>query len=70
MTNQPEPLPEQDVVLGTVVLTKVMLPNGEIKYREMTSETLHPIEILGMVTSFTQTLNRVIAGGTFQRGEP
>lgn len=64
-------LPDADVKeisLGVVVLAKVMNAEGEIRYREWISPALHPIEALGMTTTFEDTLRAVIMHGT--RGRP
>lgn len=53
---------EGEIVLGAVVLMKVMKPNGDITFRECTSDALHAIEMLGMVETFRDTLKAMIMG--------
>ena len=59
----PDPAPE-DVVLGAVVMIKLIDKDGGIKYREHKSPDLHPIEALGMATTFTDTLRAMIMRGS------
>lgn len=61
--NLPEPEPGE-MALGAVVLMKVMKSDGTIKYREMTTDALHAIEMLGMTETFRDTLKQAIMGGT------
>lgn len=63
--NLPDP-PPGEIALGAVVLIKIMKGNGEIAYRECTSDSLHPIEMLGMTETFKDTLKAQIMG-TLQR---
>jgi hypothetical protein len=44
------------IALETVILVKCLDPEGNIRYREMTSTTLHPVEALGMCETFCDTL--------------
>jgi hypothetical protein len=44
------------MALETVILVKCLDPEGNIRYREMTSSTLHPVEALGMCETFADTL--------------
>lgn len=44
------------VPLDWIVLVKCLDPEGNIKYREMTSKSLQPVEALGMVSTFEDTL--------------
>lgn len=57
-------LAEGEVSLGAVVLSKVMLPNGDIAYREHCSPDLHAVEMLGMVDTFQDTLKMLLRGRT------
>lgn len=57
-----------ELVLGAVVLIKLMKPDGSIAYRECTSDSLHAIEMLGMVETFRDTLKSVIMG-TYRRNQ-
>jgi hypothetical protein len=59
-------LKEGEIALGAVVLTKIMKPNGEITYREHAGESLHAIEMLGMVETFRDTLKTTIMGSLRQ----
>lgn len=49
-------LEDGDVALEAVVLMKMMTKDGHHIYREFKSPTLHPMEALGMATSFTDTM--------------
>ena len=42
--------------LEFVVLAKCLDPQGHVRYREMTSHTLHPVEALGMLETMTDTV--------------
>lgn len=57
-----------EMALGAVVLMKVMNPDGSIVYRECTSDSIHAIEMLGMVETFRDTLKHTIMGGIRTRG--
>ena len=57
----PEPA-EGEIALGAIVLMKVMRADGEITYRELTSDNLHPIEMLGMIETARDTLKAVCMG--------
>lgn len=59
--NLPEPA-DGEVVLGAIVLMKVMKQDGDITYREIGGEALHPIEMLGMIETFRDTLKASIMG--------
>lgn len=53
---------EGEMALGAVVLLKLMNANGKIMYRECTSDSLHCVEMLGMVETFRDTLKQTIMG--------
>ena len=57
----PEPK-DGEMVLGAALMVKIMRPDGSITDREHTSETLHPVEVLGMATSFQDSLRALIMG--------
>lgn len=66
------PFPQFDkgvVVLESIWLAKVMEKDGSIKYREVMSKTLHPVEALGMVTTMQDSLRQRIMNGTRFIGE-
>lgn len=44
------------IPIDYIVLVKCLAPNGQLRYREMTSPTMHPIEALGMLTTMEDTL--------------
>ena len=44
------------MALETVILVKALDPEGNIKYREMTSASLHPVEALGMLETMIDTV--------------
>lgn len=49
--------------LEYVVLAKCLDPEGNIRYREMTSQTLHPVEALGMVETMADTIRARLMNG-------
>lgn len=63
----PEPA-EGEIAMEAVVLVKVMTKEGKITYREWASAALHPIEALGMASTFQDTLRATIMAGA--RGTP
>lgn len=44
------------VPLDYLVMVKCLTPTGELRYREMASPTLHPVEALGMLTTMADTM--------------
>lgn len=44
------------IPLDWVILVKCITPDGSVRYREMLSKTLHPVEALGMATTFEDTM--------------
>lgn len=44
------------VPVDYLVMVKCLTPNGELRYREMASPTLHPVEALGMLTTMADTM--------------
>lgn len=42
--------------LEFVVLAKCLDPEGSVRYREMTSQSLHPVEALGMLETMSDTI--------------
>ena len=42
--------------LEWVVMVKCLDPQGQVRYREMTSTTLHPVEALGMLATMEDTM--------------
>lgn len=42
--------------LEYLVMVKCLDPKGRVRYREMTSVNLHPIEALGMLTTMGDTM--------------
>lgn len=66
----PDP-PEGEMVLGAVVLLKVMKPSGEICYRECPSDQIHEVEMLGMASTFCDTMrSRLMGNVRMGRGMP
>ena len=52
------PLPDLDegeIVVDAIILVKTMGEAG-VKYRELKTPTLHPIEALGMADTYSDTL--------------
>lgn len=55
--------------LEYVLLVKCLNPEGIVRYREMTSQNLHPVEALGMATTFADTMrSRLMAGARTEEG--
>jgi hypothetical protein len=44
------------VPLEYLVMVKCLDPKGRVRYREMTSPSLHPIEALGMLSTMGDTV--------------
>lgn len=66
----PDPEDTGEIVLEACVLMKVIDKNGGVKYREWKSARLHPIEALGMITTFSDTLRQLIMSGVRPAGPP
>ena len=49
-------LPEGAIPVDMVMLFKWVDPEGKVKYSEMKSANLHPVEALGMLTTASDTL--------------
>jgi hypothetical protein len=56
------------VPLEWVALVKCLDPEGKVRYREMTSKNLQPVEALGMVATFEDTLRTRIMMGAREMG--
>lgn len=52
--------PEGWLPLEAFILVKYLDPAGNIKYKEIKTPSLHPIEALGMVTTAQDTLRAYI----------
>jgi hypothetical protein len=49
------------IPLEYLLMVKCLDPQGQVKYREMSSKTLHPVEALGMLSTMGDTLrNRLM----------
>jgi hypothetical protein len=58
-------LPKGAVALEGVLLVKYITEEGTIRYAEMATPTLHPVEALGMVTTAEDTIRaRLMEGST------
>jgi len=57
------------VPLEYLICVKAIDPNGAIKYREMTSQSLHPVEALGMLTTMGDTMRRRLMSGARNVGD-
>jgi hypothetical protein len=44
------------VPIDWLVMVKCLDPKGNVRYREMSSTTLHPVEALGMLTTMGDTM--------------
>lgn len=49
-------LPEGAIPIDMVMLFKWVDPEGKVKYSEMKSAKLHPVEALGMLTTAVDSL--------------
>lgn len=49
-------LPEGAIPIDMVMLFKWVDPEGKVKYSEMKSNNLHPVEALGMIVTASDTL--------------
>lgn len=56
-------LPEGAVALEGLLLVKFITVDGKVRYAEMATPTLHPVEALGMVTTATDTLRETLMKG-------
>lgn len=63
----PDPEPGW-LYLDAVVLIKCMDDAGNIRYREIKSKELTPIEALGMTVTYADTLRHFIMKGAIGRG--
>lgn len=57
------------VPLEWVVLAKCIAPNGEVRYREMMSKGLQPVEALGMLCTMEDTIRMRIMRSARAIGE-
>lgn len=53
-------IPDKAYVLGVVVMTKYMDADGEIRYSEGGEGNLSPLEKVGMLTSFLDSIRHQI----------
>lgn len=44
------------VPLEYLIMVKCLDPKGRVRYRELSSTTLHPVEALGMLTTMQDTM--------------
>lgn len=51
------------VPLEFLVSVKCLDPNGNVRYREMWSQTLHPVEALGMLSTMEDTMRMRLMQG-------
>lgn len=64
------PEPEEGwLYLDAVVLIKCLDPDGSVRYKECKSEKLHPVEALGMVETYSDTLRHVLMRRVLRGGE-
>jgi hypothetical protein len=42
--------------LEYLIMVKCLDPKGNVRYRELSSKTLHPVEALGMLTTMGDTM--------------
>lgn len=61
--NIPDP-PEGWAYVDAVTLLKCIDEKGNVRYRELMTETLPAVEALGMATTFIDTLRRTIMDGS------
>lgn len=57
------------VPLEFLVMVKCLDPKGNVKYRELSSPTLHPVEALGMLSTMEDTVRTKIMNGARPIGE-
>ena len=57
------------MALETIILVKCLDPEGQVKYREMTSATLHPVEALGMLETMSDTIRTRLMSGARTIGD-
>jgi hypothetical protein len=50
------PLGDGWIPLEYLVMVKCLDPKGNVRYRELSSKTLHPVEALGMLTTMGDTM--------------
>lgn len=46
------------VPIEFLLMVKCLDPKGRVRYREMSSTTLHPVEALGMLTTMEDTVRK------------
>lgn len=46
------------VPLDYLIMVKCLDPNGNVRYRELSSTSLHPVEALGMLTTMGDTMRQ------------
>ena len=46
------------IPLDYLVMVKCIDPKGRVRYRELASSGLHPVEALGMLTTMTDTMRQ------------
>jgi hypothetical protein len=46
------------VPLEFLLMVKCLDPKGRVRYREMSSTTLHPVEALGMISTMEDTIRK------------
>ena len=56
-------LAEGELAMDAIVLVKILDAEGQVRYREYKSATLHSVEALGMVATMEDTLRSGIMGG-------
>jgi hypothetical protein len=44
-------------------MVKCLDPKGNVKYRELSSQTLHPVEALGMISTMEDTIRTKLMAG-------
>jgi len=56
-------MPQGWIALDAVILVKGLSESGQVRYLEMTTQTLNPVESLGMATTFADTCRTIIMRG-------
>lgn len=51
------------VPIEWLIMVKCLDPDGEVRYQEVTSKTLNPVEALGMLTTMEDTMRRRLMRG-------
>jgi hypothetical protein len=62
-------LPDGSVALEGILLIKYIDPEGSIRYAEMSTASLHPVEALGMVKTAEDTLRARLMMGSREHDE-